>query len=148
MKRALPIWVMFSTGVAFPGPLANNVGFYHWGGQYVTSMIERVERIAQLSGHVARVVLAPTYYRDYNSSTDCNPGYDGTTFGDCEHARFLNPSPDSTAAVSQEYADLGPRGAGLIERPGFQRLVGEAKARADLIDLMAHILVAVLQVEF
>jgi hypothetical protein len=137
MKRALPIWVMFSTGVAFPGPLANNVGFYHWGGQYTTSMSQGVERIAQLGGHVARVVLAPTYYQDYNIGTNCYPGYslsaiareadvkraldnesmevlmltayDGATFGDCEHARFLNPSfytPDNTAALSQEYSDF------------------------------------------
>jgi hypothetical protein len=116
---------------------ANNVGFYHWGGQHTTSMNEGVERIAQLGGRMARVVLAPAYYQDYNIGQGCYPGYslsalaheadvkraldnvsvdvlmltayDGTTFGDCEHARFLNPSfytAVNTAALSQEYSDF------------------------------------------
>jgi len=137
MKQAMLICVMFSTGVAFPGPLANTVGFYHWGAQHITSMSEGFERIAQLGAHVARVVLAPTYYRDYNISTDCYPGYSLSAIAREAYARRV------TAAVSQEYTDLGPCGSGLIERPGFQHLVEETKARADLIDLMAHILVAV-----
>jgi len=100
--------------------LGRSVGFYHWGGQHTASMSEGVERIAALSGRVARIVLSPRYYRDYNLGSDCYPGYslsaialepdvkraldnesievfmltayDGVTLGDCEHAHFLNPS--------------------------------------------------------
>jgi hypothetical protein len=137
MKGVALIWVMSSTAMAFTGLPADTVGVYHWGGRYSTSMSEGVERIAQLGDHVARVVLAPTYYRDYNIGTDCYPGYslsgiareadvkraldnesitvlmltayDGVTFGDCQHARFVNPSfytPDNTAAIVQEYSDF------------------------------------------
>ena len=138
MKRSMAlVFAVALVPSSHAASVANNLGFYHWGGQCTTSMSEGVERIAQLGGHVARVVLAPTYYQDYNIGTDCYPGYslsavardadvkralgnasidvfmltayDGTTFGDCEHAHFLNPSfytPDNTAALSQEYSDF------------------------------------------
>ena len=137
MNGAALIYLMSSTAVALPGSPTNAIGFYHWGGRHTTSMSEGVERIAQLGGHVARVVLAPTYHRDYNIGTGCYLGYslsaiareadvkraldnestavlmltayDGVTFGDCEHVRFLNPSfytPDNTAALVQKYSDF------------------------------------------
>jgi hypothetical protein len=137
MKGAVLILVLSSTAAASPGSLANSVGVYNWGGRYATSMSEGVERIARLGGHVARVVLSPTYYRDYNIGATCYPAYslsaiarepdvksaldnaslsvlmltayDGVSFGDCEHARFVNPSfytSANTAALVQEYSDF------------------------------------------
>ena len=137
MKRAMLTWMISATTAAFPASVADSVGFYNWGGRYPTSMNEGVQRIAQLGGHVTRVVLAPTYYRNYNIGTNCYPGYslsaiareadvkraldnesvavfmltayDGTSFGDCEHARFVNPSfytPENTSAMVQEYSDF------------------------------------------
>jgi len=131
------IFAMCSAAMALPSAPADTVGFYHWGGQYTTSMSQGVERIAQLGGHVARVVLAPTYYRDYHTGSGCYPGYslsaiareadvkraldnesiavfmltayDGASFGDCEHARFVNPSfysHEHRAAVVGEYRDF------------------------------------------
>ncbi|MGA3044214.1 MAG: hypothetical protein ABSF54_25850, partial [Bryobacteraceae bacterium] len=75
MKRAMLTWMISATTAAFPASVADSVGFYNWGGRYPTSMNEGVQRIAQLGGHVTRVVPAPTYYRNYNIGTNCYPGY-------------------------------------------------------------------------
>jgi hypothetical protein len=95
------------------------------------------DHIVQLGGHVARVVLSPRYYLDYNLGSTCYPGYslstlareadvqrtlgnpsldvlmltayDGVSFADCQHPRFLNPSfytPENTAAIEQEFSDF------------------------------------------
>ena len=123
--------------MSWAGPFSRNVGFYHWGGRATTSMSRGVERIAALGGHVARVTMSPLYYRDYNVGASCYPryslsmlalepdvkraldndsiesfiltAYDGASFGDCEHPRFLNPSfytPQNTAALINEYSDF------------------------------------------
>jgi|HubBroStandDraft_1064217.scaffolds.fasta_scaffold02102_8 hypothetical protein len=137
MKRRLLISGLLSAVAAVAGSLANTMGVYNLGGSYPTSMSEGVERIAQLGGHVARVALSPTYYSEYNAGTGCYPGYslsaiarqadvkraldnesiavfmltayDGATFGDCQGARWVNPSfytPANMAALVLEYSDF------------------------------------------
>ncbi len=116
---------------------SERIGIYHWGGQLTTSMSSGVERIASLGGHVARVVYAPTYYSDYGIQGGCYSkfslsslaqepdvqraldnrdvhtfiltAYDGTTFGDCQHQKFLSPgfySEEHRAALKAEYSDF------------------------------------------
>jgi len=116
---------------------AGQIGVYHWGGQYSQSVSQGVAAIASLGGRVARISLSARFYRDYNMGTDClsgfnltagaqdpdvaqalaNPGidvviitaYDGTSYGDCQHMRFLDPAfytPENTAAIRREYSNL------------------------------------------
>src|ERR1700730_11132573 len=107
------------TIIAPAAPLAKNVGFYHWGGKYSSSMSQGVEQMAKLGTRVARVTLSPRYNTDYNAGSSCYPNfsltaiaqdpdvkkaldnenievfmltaYDGTTFGDCFHHLYLKP---------------------------------------------------------
>ena len=112
-----------------PGPpLERSVGFYHWGGQYSSSISQGVEQVANLGSRVARVTLSPRYYIDYNLGRSCYPNfslsaiaqepdvknafdnasidvfmltvYDGTTFGDCVQHRYLNPNFYTPANVA------------------------------------------------
>lgn len=100
-------------------------------------MSQGVEQIAALGAKTARVSLSAKYYTDYNIGTSCYPqfsltaaaqqadvkraldnprietfiitAYDGVTFGDCWHHRYLNPdfyTPEHTAAIVQEYSDF------------------------------------------
>ena len=99
---------------------ASRIGIYHWGGQYSHSMSEGVEAIAELGGHVARVVLSARHNSDYNISPDCADGftlaagaqdpdvkgaldnpaidvfiltaYDGIALGDCQAQNFRDPA--------------------------------------------------------
>lgn len=119
MLRVLIFGVLPATLIAGT-PGAARIGIYHWGGRYPRSVTEGVERITALGGHVARLALTPRYYRDYNISPLCPPGftlttaaqdpdmkraldnpsvdvfilttYDGTTWGDCEKLNFLDPA--------------------------------------------------------
>jgi hypothetical protein len=96
------------------------LGVYHWGGQYPHSINEGVVAIADLGGHVARIVLSPRYYLDYHIDSTCYPAFslaaiaqepdvrqalanpaidvfmitafDGVTYGDCQALNFLNPA--------------------------------------------------------
>lgn len=100
--------------------LTHILGFYHWGGQRTASVSQGVEQIANLGGKLARVVLSPRYYFDYNLGSNCYEkfslsalirepdveraldneqievfmltAYDGQTFGDCVHHRQLDPT--------------------------------------------------------
>jgi hypothetical protein len=101
------------------GNLAKNLGFYDWGGQYVSSLGESVQQIVALGSRAARITLSPRYNFDYHQGTTCsaasslqalvqqpdiqaaldNPNidvfmitaYDFTTFGDCQTQRYLEP---------------------------------------------------------
>jgi hypothetical protein len=120
------------------GPsLARTVGFYHWGGRYSASGTQGVEQIAALGGRLARLTLSPRYYSDYNLGSGCSSNlslsmlarepdvkkaldneqievfmltaYDGATFGDCIHHRYLDPNfytPENVAAIVKEYSDF------------------------------------------
>jgi len=98
---------------------ADSVGIYHWGGRLNLSASDGVNLIANMGGHVARLVLSPLYYSEYGGGTGCYPdfslaalvqepdiqhalddqriktfiltAYDGVSFGDCSTLRFLNP---------------------------------------------------------
>jgi hypothetical protein len=131
------LWSLAVIPISWAAPGSRRIGFYHGGGRAIVSMSEGVERIAGLGGRVARVTLSPRYYRDYNLGSECYPrssltslalesdvrraldndsievfiltAYDGATFGDCEHTRFLNPSfytPENTSALISEYSDF------------------------------------------
>jgi len=120
---------------ANPG-FATQIGIYHWGGVYPHSVSEGVERIAQLGGTVARITISARATVDYQTGEDCatdfslpdaiqSPDlvralsnrqistfiftlYDDLTFG-CDSQRYFDPSfysPENTAALVQEYADL------------------------------------------
>ena len=120
MKKLLVLlFALAYISTAYGASLAKTVGFYHWGGRHITSMSEGVERIGNIGGHVARVVLAPTYYTNYNVGQGCYPGYslsalahepdvmraldhpsievfmltayDGVSFGDCIRKLYLQP---------------------------------------------------------
>lgn len=119
---------LIAAQVLTAGPLARNVGFYHWGGHYAASAKEGVQKIADLGGRAARLSLSPRYAVDYHQSTACSaagslselirqpdvqaaldvPGidvymltvYDFTTFGDCSTQRFLQRD-FYTAATTQ-----------------------------------------------
>jgi hypothetical protein len=135
LTLTLIAWTVASTAPA--QSLVKNVGFYHWGGQYSSSVSQGVEQIAQLGGRAARVTLSPRYYTDYNIGGPCYPNfslstighepdvkralenanievfmltaYDGTSFGDCVHHRYLNPdfyTPENVAAIVAEYSDF------------------------------------------
>jgi hypothetical protein len=126
---------IFATASYSDAP-AGKIGFYHWRGQYTTSMSEGVERVASIGGSAVRVVISPWYYIDYNISSACYPNYslsaimsepdvkraldnpsvdvymlttyDGTTSSGCQ-TRFLNPSfysAENTAALIEEYSDF------------------------------------------
>ncbi len=137
MKRSIVlIFAAVLAPASYAVTLANAVGVYHWGGQYTTSMSEGVQRIENLGGHVARVVLSPRYYSEYNTGQGCylnyslsalahepdvksaldNPSitvfmltaFDGTTFANCQPV-YLNLSfytAANTAALVQEYSDF------------------------------------------
>ena len=112
------------------------IGLYHWGGVYPHSVSEGVERIAQLGGTLARITVSARAAVDYQTTDACpadfsllaalqspdliralsNPGistfiftlYDDLTFG-CDTPLYFNPSfysPENSAALVQEYADL------------------------------------------
>ncbi len=135
IRGAIP--VLFAAALGAQTPLGPRLGIYHWGGAYPHSMNEGVTAIANLGGHVARVALSARYYLDYNIAQACYPNftlaaaaqepdirlslsqpsinvfiltaYDGSTFGDCQTRKFVNPaffSPDQTARVVQEYSDF------------------------------------------
>ena len=121
---------------ANPGLDARRVGIYHWGGRISRSVAQGVDAIADVGARVVRITLSPRYLRDYNMATNCVAGfslqsaatdpeidralsrsnidvvmitaYDGTSFGDCETHRFLNPdffTTEHRAAVVAEYSD-------------------------------------------
>ena len=122
---------------ANPGLDARRVGIYHWGGRISRSVAQGVDAIADVGARVVRITLSPRYLRDYNMATNCVAGfslqsaatdpeidralsrsnidvvmitaYDGTSFGDCETHRFLNPdffTTEHRAAVVAEYSDF------------------------------------------
>ena len=122
---------------ANPGLNARRVGIYHWGGRMSRSVAQGVDAIAEVGATVVRITLSPRYLRDYNMATNCAAGfslqsaaadpeidralsrrdvdvvmitaYDGTSFGDCETPRFLNPdffTTEHRAAVVAEYSDF------------------------------------------
>ena len=122
-RPLLVVLTLFASAVianAAEPPLARTVGFYHWGGQYPTSVSQGVEQIAALGGKLARITLSPRYYVDYNLGGGCYPNfslsaivqepdvkkaleneqievfmltaYDGLTFGDCIRHRHLEPA--------------------------------------------------------
>lgn len=138
MKRLLALIFAqaLAATTAHAARFSEKVGIYHWGGGFTTSMSGGVSRIANLGGHVARVTMAATYYRDYNIGTSCYPqfsltalakepdvkealdnpnihvfmltAYDGITLS-CETSRYLDVSfytAENMAAVSQEYSDF------------------------------------------
>jgi hypothetical protein len=114
-----------------------SVGVYHWGAQPPRTVSQGVQQIVELGGRTARIALSPKYYIDYGSGVGCyanfslkaaavdtelrealdNPNvdvfmltaYDGTSFGDCIHHKYLSPSfytAENTAALIQEYSDF------------------------------------------
>jgi len=132
----VPLGFVLSTGLA-AGSGNGQIGIYHWGGQYAQSVSQGVAAVSALGGQVVRISLSARFYRDYNMGTDCLPGFtltggaqdpdvvraladpaidavmitafDGTSYGDCQHTRFLDPeffTPLNTAALRKEYADL------------------------------------------
>jgi hypothetical protein len=99
--------------------LGNILGFYDWGGQYITPLAGAIAKIGVLGSHQARIAVSPRYEIDYQQGATCstagsltnlvrqldiraalnNPNidvfmltaYDFTTFGDCETQLFLEP---------------------------------------------------------
>jgi hypothetical protein len=103
-----------------PAP-ANKIGFYHWGGEYPSSITRGVEEIARLKGHIARITLSARYLIDYHRSYTCSekfsldnalredsdlqtalatPGIDvvmitaldGVSYSDCATSNALSPA--------------------------------------------------------
>jgi hypothetical protein len=137
-RKAIGVLVAAFFGTAaLAEPPAKIVGVYHWGGQVPRSVSQGVEQIAGLGGRIVRIALSPRHYSDYEGRDACYSGfslaaiaqdpdvkkaldnpsidlfmftaYDGTSFGDCVHHRYLNPgfyTPENTAALIQEYSDF------------------------------------------
>ena len=102
------------------GDFNRNLGFYHWGGKFTTSIHQGANNIEDIHGRVARISLSARYYVDYNVGTSCYQNYslsaivqepdvksaldnksievfmltayDGITFGDCVTQKFLDPA--------------------------------------------------------
>ena len=138
MRRSIYLALLSAIASALAaGSGADQIGIYHWGGQYAQSVSQGVDAAASLGGRFVRISLSARFYQDYNMGPDClsnftlagaaqdpdvvnalaNPAidvimitaYDGTSYGDCQHMRFLDPSfytPQNTAALRREYSDL------------------------------------------